>query len=180
MVPSLCALALLAAALAAPVVYRDVKQYGAKGDGVTDDTAAIIRALTEGRADDPGAVYPNAVYSPSTLRPAYVYFPEGVYVVRQTLPVVYNTQMVGNFSALPTIKFLGANTRVLESLSTAWYHDASVNNFYKRISNFIIDMTSCTACTGIHWQVAQGAERGGVFFVVAVGRFNAGTWEPCS
>lgn len=25
------------------------------GDGITDDTAAIIRAITEGRGDDPNA-----------------------------------------------------------------------------------------------------------------------------
>ena len=46
---------------------RDAK-YGAKGDGVTDDTAAIQKALTEG-------LYSHHV----------VYVPNGVYLVSDTL-----------------------------------------------------------------------------------------------
>ncbi len=175
-------LLLLAARLArgeragAPVVYRDVKAYGAIGDGVADDTTAIILALTQGRGDDPAAVYPNAVFSPSTLRPAFVFFPPGTYRVTQTLPVIYYTQMVGDADDIPVIKFVGSNTRVLESDSRAWYHDASVNNFYKQIRNFVVDMTACTACTGIHWQVAQATSISNVVFRAGVGSASQGLW----
>lgn len=78
----------------APVVYRDVKTYGATGNGQTDDTQAIINALTQGRGDNPNSNYPTADYSSSTQKPAYVFFPPGTYLVTQTLPVVYYTQMV--------------------------------------------------------------------------------------
>ena len=78
---------------AAPVVYRDVKAYGARGDGVTDDTQAIITALTDGRADSPADKYPNAKYSASTQKPAFVFFPRGTYRISQSLPVTYYTQV---------------------------------------------------------------------------------------
>jgi hypothetical protein len=53
----------------------NVKRYGAKGDGVTDDTAAIQRALSDGRSED-GDYYG---------RPKALYFPEGTYLVSNTL-----------------------------------------------------------------------------------------------
>lgn len=96
-------LLLLAVSLAAsaPVVYRNVKDFGATGNGVTDDTQAIITALTQGRGDNPNSVYPNAEYSSSTQRPAEVFFPPGTYLVTQTLPVVYYTAMVFLFCFYP-------------------------------------------------------------------------------
>lgn len=53
-----------------------VKSYGAVGDGRTEDTAAIEKALSDGRAD-PAADYYG--------RPKALYFPPGIYVVRDTL-----------------------------------------------------------------------------------------------
>jgi hypothetical protein len=68
-----------------PDIMRNVKtEYGAKGDGVTDDTAAIQRALDDGRRNPDGSpVYPI----PDQLngRPKSLYFPPGVYKVSKTL-----------------------------------------------------------------------------------------------
>jgi hypothetical protein len=60
-----------------------VKDFGAVGDGVTDDTAAIQRALNQDRVDAQGnALYGNADYNG---RPKALYFPAGTYLVSNTL-----------------------------------------------------------------------------------------------
>lgn len=59
-----------------PGFMTPVKSYGAVGDGVTDDTEAIQRALSDGRLDAKMDYY----YSPKAL-----YFPPGVYLVRDTI-----------------------------------------------------------------------------------------------
>lgn len=53
-----------------------VKTYGAVGNGVTDDTAAIQRALSDGRTNATADYYGS---------PKALYFPPGVYVVKKTL-----------------------------------------------------------------------------------------------
>jgi glucan 1,3-beta-glucosidase len=68
-------------------VFRNVKSYGAVGDGVTDDTAAIQRAIAEGNRCAPGSC------SSSTNTPAVLYFPGGTYLISTTVKDYYNTQV---------------------------------------------------------------------------------------
>ncbi len=56
-------------------------KYGAKGDGVTDDTAAIQAALNDNRVDSGG----QPVHDDFSGYPKALYFPAGTYLVSQTL-----------------------------------------------------------------------------------------------
>jgi hypothetical protein len=80
-------------------VFRNVKDYGAVGDGKTDDTEAINRAMKEqnrcGGSAECGA---------STVKPAIIYFPSGTYLISTPITSYYNTQMIGNANSRPIIK----------------------------------------------------------------------------
>jgi len=72
-------------------VFRNIKdsKYGAKGDGVTDDTDAINRAITDGNRCGEGC-------SGSSTKGALIYFPPGKYLVRRPLVQHFFTQFVGD------------------------------------------------------------------------------------
>ena len=136
-------------------VFRNVMDYGAKGDGSTDDTAAINSAITDGSRCGQGC-------DSSTTSPALVYFPPGTYVVSAPIVQYYFTQLVGDATSLPTIKaaagFAGIaviDSDPYDSSGNNWY--TNQNNFYRQVRNFVIDLTAMpqSAGAGIHWQVAQ-------------------------
>ena len=78
-------------------IFRNVKDYGAKGDGATDDTEAINAAFSDGNRCGYGC-------DSSTVRPALVYFPPGTYVVSKPILPYYYTHMVGDVQSLPVLK----------------------------------------------------------------------------
>lgn len=82
-------------------IFRNVKDYGAKGDGTTDDTEAINKAVSDGDRCGEGC-------DSSTTTPALVYFPAGTYAVSAPLIQYYYTQFVGDINNLPTIKATAA------------------------------------------------------------------------
>jgi hypothetical protein len=67
----------------------DVKALGAKGDGVTDDTAAL-----------------NSVFHLASNLSSIVYIPHGVYIITDTLKVPVGTRVIGQ--AWPQIMAAGA------------------------------------------------------------------------
>ncbi|KAM5453040.1 hypothetical protein McanCB49686_004992 [Microsporum canis] len=140
-------------------IFRNVKDYGAKGDGVTDDTAAINRAISEGNrcGENCGS---------STIYPAVVYFPSGTYLVSSPIIQYYNTQFLGEPHDYPTIlaasSFVGlgvfsSNVYIEGGNGNSWY--LNTNNFLRSIKNFKMDIRrtdpGAYVCA-IHWQVAQG------------------------
>lgn len=70
-------------------VWRNVRDYGAVGDGVTDDTAAINAAIVDG--DRCGLECGS-----STTLFAVVYFPPGTYLVSSSIVQYYFTQFIGD------------------------------------------------------------------------------------
>ncbi|KAF8310396.1 beta-1,3-glucanase [Clavulina sp. PMI_390] len=137
-------------------VYRNVKDYGAKGDGTTDDTAAINAAITAGSRCGQGC-------ASSTLSPALVFFPSGTYVVSTPIVALYYTALVGDKKNMPTLKASSSfsGIAVIDAdpyLAGGANMYTNQNNFFRTVRNFKIDLTAiCATCgaTGLHWQVAQ-------------------------
>ncbi|KAJ4156154.1 hypothetical protein LMH87_001367 [Akanthomyces muscarius] len=138
-------------------VWRNVKDYGAKGDGKADDTEAINRAIANG-----GRCGPDC--GSSTIYPAVVYFPSGTYLVSSPIIQYYNTQLLGDPKNVPTIlaaqSFVGLGvitSNVYVGDDIGWY--LNTNNFLRSVKNFKMDirLTERRAyICAIHWQVAQG------------------------
>ncbi|EWC47414.1 hypothetical protein DRE_00382 [Drechslerella stenobrocha 248] len=136
-------------------VFRNVKDFGAKGDGVTDDTDAINAAIQAGTRCMKGC-------DSSTTQPGLIFFPSGTYVVSKPIIAVYYSQLVGDAGNPPTLKaaasFAGiavVDSDPYESDGSNWY--TNQNNFFRAVRNFVIDLTSTQSGTGIHWQVAQAS-----------------------
>lgn len=148
-------------------VFRNVKSYGAVGDGKADDTDAIQRAISDGNRC-------GANCGSSTTKPAVVYFPAGTYRVRLSINIFYNTQIIGNVNDLPIIlasdDFVGLGVLSSDVYtggnggSEEWY--INQNNFLRQVRNLIIDTSKAKMenIAGLHWQVAQATSIHNVHF----------------
>ncbi|KAJ7722998.1 exo-beta-1,3-glucanase [Mycena maculata] len=163
-------------------VFRNVKDFGAKGDGVTDDTAAINAAIIEGNRCGGGC--PS-----STVTPAVVFVPSGTYLVSRPIIPYYYTQLIGDAKSPPTllaaanftgIAVIDADPYIPGGYGAQWYMNQ--NNFFRSVRNFVIDVTRVPATlsqgTGIHWQVAQGTSLMNIVFQMstATNTTHQGIW----
>jgi len=142
-------------------VFRNVKDFGAKGDGVTDDTAAINNAISSGNR----CGLPTGCAS-SSVSPALVYFPSGTYLVSSPIIAYYYTELTGDARNPPTllatagfqgIAVIDADPYIPNGNGAQWY--VNQDNFYRSVRNFVIDvrrMPATSSATGLHWQVSQG------------------------
>lgn len=144
-------------------VFRNVMDYGAKADGVTDDSEAFRKAMNDGRRCGKNC-------NGSTTKNAIVYVPPGTYVIASTVPVIFGTQLIGDAKDWPTLK---AAPRMLgkgilstdeytggglgpDGLDKEWYINTA--NFYRQIRNFKLDLSGTRdvdGLTAIHYQIAQ-------------------------
>ncbi|KAH6983653.1 pectate lyase superfamily protein-domain-containing protein [Ilyonectria sp. MPI-CAGE-AT-0026] len=165
-------------------IFRNVRDYGAVGDGFTDDTKAIKRAMNDGRRC-------GKKCHGSTTKNAIVYFPSGRYRVSSTLPLPFGTQVVGDATNWPTIIaskcFLGlgvlstneytGNGFGPDGQDQEWF--ITTGNFYRQIRNLRIDITEAPAkqrVVGIHYQVAQATSLQYVEIVAANGTSQIGVF----
>ncbi|KAK3902672.1 glucan 1,3-beta-glucosidase [Staphylotrichum tortipilum] len=159
-------------------VFRNVRDYGARGDGVTDDTAAINAAINAGNPCNKNCVS-------TTMTPALVYFPAGTYLISKSVFPAYFTQLIGDAANPPTLKatanfagfgLIDGNPYYTENLN--W---KSVNVFFRQVRNFVLDTTAIapgTPATGMHWPTSQATSLQNIVFnmpatadVVHVGLF---------
>ncbi|KAK3682422.1 pectate lyase superfamily protein-domain-containing protein [Podospora appendiculata] len=159
-------------------VFRNVKSYGAKGDGVTDDTDAINAAINAGNPCGQGC-------TSTTMTPALVYFPAGTYLISKSITPAYFTQLIGDANSPPTLKatanFAGFGLIDGNPYYTQNLNWKAVNVFFRQVRNFVIDTTNIppgTAATGMHWPTSQATSLQNIVFnmptatgVVHVGLF---------
>ncbi|KAK0742730.1 pectate lyase superfamily protein-domain-containing protein [Schizothecium vesticola] len=153
-------------------VYRNVKDYGAKGDGKTDDTAAIRKAISDGDRCGQGC-------AGSTTEPALVYFPPGTYIVSDVLYLYYYTMLIGHPTCLPVIK-ASKNLKVQSSDPNAdevlfktnpytaagpWWNPTNV--FWRQVANFEFDITEVDPTRkliAIQWPSSQATSLTNIVF----------------
>ncbi|CAK7219086.1 hypothetical protein SCUCBS95973_003705 [Sporothrix curviconia] len=131
-------------------VFRNIKDFGAKGDGVSDDTKAIKNAMSWASQASQKAARCGAGCYGSSSQNAIVYFPKGNYLVSSSIDVYFGTQIIG---------------------------DAS---FYRQIRNFRIDIrqTSQSAkICAIHYQVAQATSLEFIELIATSPKENAKTTQ---
>ncbi|TFB00197.1 Glucan 1,3-beta-glucosidase [Trichoderma ghanense] len=144
-------------------VFRNVKtDFGAKGDGITDDWAAIQAAFD----------YANATESRSsgawgtTGAPAVVYIPAGTYRLSKPLQSYVDTVVMGDPINRPVLQASPDFTEPFLYLGFDPNYD-STTNFYVGLKNVVLDSTKVPLAhniTLLNWAVSQAVQLTNVLF----------------
>ncbi|KAI1083796.1 glycoside hydrolase family 55 protein [Whalleya microplaca] len=144
-------------------VFRNVKtMFGAKGDGVTDDTEAIQNAINAGN----GYAKRNTSSLGTTGQPAVVYLPKGIYVLENPIQFFVGMILMGDPTDPPTIKAAG-NFSGDYMIYAKDPNQGSTTNFYIGMKNVIVDSTAFDKdrnLTLVDWSVSQACQLANVRF----------------
>ena len=149
-------------------VYRNVKDFGAKGDGTTDDTEAILAAVNYQNRG------PGGNGKGTTGAPAVVYFPAGTYLISNSIPMYVDTILMGNPISRPTLlaspSFI--NTTMVTGFDPAF--DAPTN-FYMSVKNLIFDSRQFNGdLLLLDWGVSQATQLTNCLFHMPKGSTHTG------
>ncbi|KAL1794586.1 hypothetical protein ACET3X_006402 [Alternaria dauci] len=153
-------------------IYRNVRDFGAVGDGVHDDTDAFNAAITYG-SRCAGGQCPGG----TTGKPALVYVPPGTYAIYSTIQLFVNTQIIGDGIDMPTLKAAPSalnGTVVVDGFDKG---TQSTTNFYIGLRNVNIDTTAADHAKTIfalNWAVSQATNLINVNFIMPPGSNHIG------
>ena len=144
-------------------VYRNVKtDYGAAGDGSTDDSGAIQNAINAGNNN--GGRTSNSFGT--TGQPAVVYLPPGTYLLASPIQLYVDTVLMSdpaNPATLLAAGGFGGNTVVYAKDPN---FDSTIN-FFIGIKNIVIDSTNVDPGANLYlldWSISQACQLSNVRF----------------
>jgi glucan 1,3-beta-glucosidase len=160
-------------------VFRNVKtDFGAKGDGVTDDSDAIQAAIDFANSTVSRG---NGTFG-TTGAPAAVYIPSGTYVLGKPIQMYINTIVLGDPLDLPVLKasknFPSKDKFLWNGYEAYW---GSTTNFYIGLKNVVLDSTAVPKSQNItllDWAVSQAVQLTNVVFNMAPGGAHTGLSMP--
>ncbi|KAH6909779.1 glucan 1,3-beta-glucosidase [Coprinopsis sp. MPI-PUGE-AT-0042] len=170
--------------------FRNVKDFGAVGDGVKDDTCCnqvrpshLVCTMLSSHPFSAAISFGNRCgqgCNSSTVSPAVVYFPRGTYLVSSSIIAYYYTQLVGDPKNPPTllasnnfegIAVIDADPYIPGGGGKQWY--VNQNNFFRSVRNFVIDVRRLRRCINIvvHMSEAANTAHQGIFMENGSGGF---------
>ncbi|KAI1378301.1 pectin lyase-like protein [Hypoxylon crocopeplum] len=165
--------------------FQNVRDFGAVGDGVTDNTAAINRAAAAMSRDNLAETRCGADCGSTSTLGALVYFPPGTYLVSSPIIQYYYTQFVGHPVNRPVIKGSANFTGIALIDNNMYIPTASGRQWAPVIRNFVFDLTGMAeenwqggqryVPTGVHWQVGQATSINNCVFNMTIADLENGS-----
>lgn len=144
-------------------VHRNVKtSYGAKGDGLTDDSSALQNAINAGN----NVAGRNTHSWGTTNQPAVVYIPSGTYIITRPLQLYVGTVVLGNPLNPPIIKAASSfeGDALIIGKDPGY---GSTDNFFIWIKNIVLNSQSMPrerVITLLDWSISQATQLANVLF----------------